>query len=95
MDRVTAVRTVHHNVIDEHAAATNRMHTGRAISGTVRYPSIGSLITHERGAAAEGVPPYVLIRVPQCHTWPRIPRGSTWLPLSHRYDPRPHGLNTS
>ena len=29
MDRVTAVRTVHHDVIDEHAAATNRMHTGR------------------------------------------------------------------
>src|SRR3954470_24967041 len=28
MDRVTAVRTVHHEVIDEHAAATNRMHTG-------------------------------------------------------------------
>ncbi|MCA9133982.1 MAG: DUF1501 domain-containing protein, partial [Planctomycetales bacterium] len=27
MDRVTAVRTVHHEVIDEHAAATNRMHT--------------------------------------------------------------------
>ena len=26
MDRVTAVRTVHLDVIDEHAAATNRMH---------------------------------------------------------------------
>ncbi|MBL9144098.1 MAG: DUF1501 domain-containing protein, partial [Verrucomicrobiaceae bacterium] len=32
MDRVTAVRTVNHDVIDEHAAATNRMHTGRPIS---------------------------------------------------------------
>ncbi len=37
MDRVTAVRTVHHDVIDEHAAATNRMHTGRGVSGTVVY----------------------------------------------------------
>ena len=44
MDRITAVRSVHHEVIDEHAAATNRMHTGRPISGTVTYPSIGSLI---------------------------------------------------
>ena len=35
MDRVTAVRSVHHEVIDEHAAATNRMHTGRPVSGTV------------------------------------------------------------
>src|SRR5581483_1833607 len=29
MDRITAVRTVNHNVIDEHAAATHRVHTGR------------------------------------------------------------------
>ena len=64
MDRVTAVRTVHHEMIDEHAAATNRMHTGRPISGTVTYPSLGSLITHERGAADEGAPPYVLIGYP-------------------------------
>ena len=49
MDRVTAVRSVHHEVIDEHAAATNRMHTGRVVSGTVVYPSLGSVIAHERG----------------------------------------------
>lgn len=47
MDRVTAVRTVHHEVIDEHAAATNRMHTGRPVSGTVVYPSLGSVVAHE------------------------------------------------
>ena len=44
MDRVTAVRSVHHEVIDEHAAATNRMHTGRPVSGTITYPSPGSII---------------------------------------------------
>ena len=64
MDRVTAVRTVHHDVIDEHAAATNRMHTGRLVSGTVVYPSIGSVVAHERRAVADGVPPYVLIGYP-------------------------------
>ena len=57
MDRVTAVRSVHHEVIDEHAAATNRMHTGRPISGTVTYPSLGSIIAHERGAAATALRP--------------------------------------
>ena len=51
MDRVTAVRTVNHEVIDEHAAATNWMHVGRPVSGTVVYPSFGSIIAHERGAA--------------------------------------------
>lgn len=70
MDRVTVVRTVNHNVIDEHAAATNRMHTGRPISGTVVYPSFGSVIAHERGAAEEGAPPYVLIGYPNVSRGP-------------------------
>lgn len=64
MDRVTALRTVYHNVVDEHAAATNRMHTGRPTTGTVQYPSLGSIIAHERGAAADGVPAYMLIGYP-------------------------------
>ncbi len=64
MDRVTAVRTVNHDVIDEHAAAANRMHTGRRVSGSEVYPSIGSIVAHERGAAAEGVPPYVVMGYP-------------------------------
>jgi Protein of unknown function (DUF1501) len=79
MDQVTAVRSVHHEVIDEHAAATNRMHTGRPISGTVTYPSLGSLITHERGAAGEGVPPYVLIG------YPNVTRGPGFLGAQHGY----------
>jgi hypothetical protein len=73
MDRVTAVRTVHHDVIDEHAAAVNRMHTGRPVSGTVVYPSIGSVVAHERGAAADGAPPYVLIG------YPNVTRGPGFL----------------
>ena len=73
MEHVTAVRTVNHTVIDEHAAATNRMHTGRTISGTVTYPSIGSIISHERGAADENAPPYVLIG------YPNVTRGPGFL----------------
>jgi hypothetical protein len=72
-DRLTAVRTVHHEVIDEHAAATNRMHTGRPVSGTVVYPSVGSVVAHERGAAADGAPPYVLIG------YPNVTRGPGFL----------------
>lgn len=73
MDRVTVVRTVNHNVIDEHAAATNRMHTGRPVSGTVVYPSLGSLIAHERGAVSDGAPPYVVIG------YPNVTRGPGFL----------------
>lgn len=79
MERITAIRTTHHDVIDEHAAATNRMHTGRQISGTVTYPSLGSLITHERGALEETVPPYVLIG------YPNVTRGPGFLGAQHGY----------
>lgn len=73
MDHVTAVRTVNHKIIDEHAAATNFMHTGRPISGTVVYPSIGSIIASERGATQDGAPPYVVIG------YPNVTRGPGFL----------------
>jgi hypothetical protein len=69
----TILRTVHHDVVDEHAAATNRMHTGRRVSGTVVYPSIGSLIAHQRGPAQPDAPPYVLIG------YPNVTRGPGFL----------------
>lgn len=69
MDRVTAVRTINHRVIDEHAFATNLVHTGRMVSGTTTYPSIGSIIAHERPAAA-GMPSYVLIGYPNVSRGP-------------------------
>lgn len=79
MEQITAVRSINHEVIDEHAAATNRMHTGRNVSGTVTYPSIGSLIAHERGAANDGVPPYVLIG------YPNVTRGPGFLGAKDGY----------
>ncbi len=73
MEHVTAVRTVNHNVIDEHAAATNRMHTGRAISGTITYPSIGSLVASQLEPMEAGAPRYVLIG------YPNVTRGPGFL----------------
>ncbi|MEO1529831.1 MAG: DUF1501 domain-containing protein [Planctomycetota bacterium] len=93
MEQITAVRTVHHDVIDEHAAATNRMHTGRAISGTVTYPSLGSLIVHERGSISDEAPAYVLIG------YPNVTRGPGFLGAEHGYlyltgtDEGPAGLS--
>jgi len=79
LDRMNIVRSVHHEVIDEHAAATNRVHTGRPTAGTVVYPSIGSIVAHERGAAGEGVPAYVLIG------YPNVTRGPGFLGAKHSY----------
>jgi len=70
MDRATAVRTVNHKVIDEHAFATNLVHTGRVTSGNVVYPSIGSIVAHDRGAANANVPAYILIGYPNVSRGP-------------------------
>lgn len=64
LDRFNILRTVNHDVINEHAAATNRMHTGRRTRGTVMYPSIGSIVAYQKGSLAESIPAYVLIGYP-------------------------------
>ncbi|MEY5011235.1 MAG: hypothetical protein RLZZ253_2374, partial [Verrucomicrobiota bacterium] len=69
-DRMTVVRSVNHHVVDEHAFATNLVHTGRMVSGNVTYPSIGSLVAHERGAADPAVPAYMLIGYPNVSRGP-------------------------
>lgn len=100
-DRLTAIRTVNHHVIDEHAFATNLVHTGRLTSGSTVYPSIGSVVAHERGAASDTVPPYLLIGSPN------ISRGPGFLGSRHGYIytldtesgpagfARPHGIDAN
>ncbi|MCS5631614.1 MAG: DUF1501 domain-containing protein [Pirellulaceae bacterium] len=73
LDRFNILRTVHHDIIDEHAAATNMVHTGRKTTGTITYPSIGSAVSFHRKAASEKAPPYVLIG------YPNVTRGPGFL----------------
>ncbi len=79
LDRATLVRTVNHDVIDEHAAAANRMHTGRNTSGTIVYPSLGSLVTSRKAPAADNVPGYVVMG------YPNLTRGPGFLGAKHSY----------
>lgn len=69
-DRLTAMRTVNHHLIDEHAFGTNFVHTGRVTSGSITYPSIGSIIGHLRGSANPDVPAYMLIGYPNVSRGP-------------------------
>jgi hypothetical protein len=78
LDRAILVRTVNHT-LNDHAAATNFLHTGRPTSGTIIYPSIGSLVTRERGARAEGVPAYVVMG------YPNVTRGPGYLGAKFGY----------
>jgi len=79
LDRFNLLRTVHHDVIDEHAAATNRMHTGRPTAGTIVYPSIGSIVADQRGPAGDGAPAYVVIG------YPNVTRGPGFLGAKANY----------
>lgn len=70
MDRGVIIRSLNHGVIDEHAAAVNRMHVGRPASGTTIYPSIGSMVIHERPPENPEVPGYVLMGYPSATRGP-------------------------
>ncbi len=92
LDRAAIIRSLHHNVFDEHAAATNMLHTGRPTSGTVIYPSIGSIVAHELGSSGDGVPAYVVMG------YPNVTRGPGFLGAKSGYvyltetDVGPNGL---
>jgi hypothetical protein len=79
LDRGCIIRSVSHDVIDEHAAAVNRMHIGRPPTGTTIYPSIGSIVSNELGDAQSKVPSYVVMG------YPSATRGSGFLGAKHNY----------
>lgn len=78
-DRLTVLRTVNHHVVDEHAFATNIVHTGRPISDTLIYPSVGSVVAQQRGAVNADVPAYMLMG------FPSVSRGPGFLGAKHGY----------
>ena len=79
LDRCNILHTVHHEVIDEHAAAVNRMHTGRPTADSIIYPSLGSVVAEQHGGVNSAAPAYVLIG------YPNVTRGRGFLGAKHGY----------
>jgi hypothetical protein len=79
LDRGIVLRTCFHDQNEEHARPTNLFKTGRPTSDTIIYPSIGSIISHERGPRTEGVPPYVVMG------YPNVTRGPGFLGAKYGY----------
>ncbi len=79
LDRFAIIRSCHHGIIDEHAAANNFVHTGREPTGTITYPSIGSIVSHEKGSTDGEAPAYVVIG------YPSIMRGPGFLGPRHSF----------
>ena len=64
LDRCALLRSITHGINSEHAAAANLVHTGRLPSGTIQYPSVGSIVSHELGAKSDDVPAYIVMGYP-------------------------------
>lgn len=79
LDRGILLRTLNHSLKVDHADSTNLVKTGRMTSGTVVYPSLGSLITHERGRRDASVPPYIVMG------YPNVTRGPGFLGSRYGY----------
>ena len=79
LDRCVILRTVSHDLVGPHGAASNLMHTGRKPSGTLQYPSIGSVVSHELGTKSDDVPAYVVMG------YPNIMRDPGFLGARHGY----------
>lgn len=79
LDRGAILRTVSHDIISEHGAASNLMHTGRKPTGTILYPSVGSIVSHELGTKSDDVPAYVVMG------YPNIMRDPGFLGAKHGY----------
>ena len=79
LDRCVLIRSLHHKIVDEHGAATNLLHTGRPVSETIAYPSLGSIVSHERGPGGDGVPAYLVVG------YPNVSRGPGFLGAKHGY----------
>ena len=80
LDRSVIIRSHHHKIITTSmGAATNLLHTGRPVSETIAYPSLGSIVSRERGPGGDGVPAYVVIG------YPNVSRGPGFLGSKHGY----------
>lgn len=79
LDRGVLLRSLTHSLKVDHAASTNLMKTGRTPSGTIVYPSLGSLVSHQRGRRADDVPPYIVMG------YPNVTRGPGFLGSKHGY----------
>jgi hypothetical protein len=78
MDRFAVLKTLHHE-FPNHSTGVDFAHTGRVATGTVVYPSIGSLVAHELGGFDPKAPPYVVVG------YPMKPRGPGYLGGRYNY----------
>jgi uncharacterized protein (DUF1501 family) len=69
------VRSVHHEEAPIHETGQQMMQTGHLFHDGQEYPHYGAVLSHVRGARAEGVPPFVVLPTPIGHTGVSVAHG--------------------
>jgi uncharacterized protein (DUF1501 family) len=76
-DRYALVRSVHHTAAPIHETGHQLMQTGRLFRGGQVYPHYGAVVSHLRGPAPGGLPPFVVLPGPIGNTGVSVSHGQT------------------
>jgi uncharacterized protein (DUF1501 family) len=76
-DRYALVRSVHHTAAPIHETGHQLMQTGYLFRGGQEYPHYGAVLSHLKGPARSGLPPWVVLPRPIGNTGVSVNHGQT------------------
>jgi hypothetical protein len=86
LDRLTLIRSMHHNEAPIHETGHQLIQTGGLWRGDSEPPHVGSVVARCRGAAGE-MPPFVAVPGPIRNTGVGVPHGQSAGSLGRAFDP--------
>jgi uncharacterized protein (DUF1501 family) len=86
LDRLTLIRSLHHDAAPIHETGQQLLQTGRLCRQGAEHPHVGSAVARLKGSQ-QGMPPFVLVPGPIGNTGVGISHGQTAGPLGSSFDP--------
>jgi hypothetical protein len=86
-DRYALVRSVHHDAAPIHETGHQLMQTGRLCRGGQEHPHYGAVLSHLRGPAPGGLPPFIVLPGPIGNTGVSVSHGQTAGHLGTAHEP--------
>jgi uncharacterized protein (DUF1501 family) len=86
-DRFALLRAVHHAAAPIHETGHQLMQSGYLSRGGLEHPQYGAVLSHLRGPAAGGVPPFVVLPGPIGNTGVSVSHGQGAGYLGERHEP--------
>jgi hypothetical protein len=86
-ERFAIVRSIHHQEAPIHETGQQLMQTGRLSRDGLEHPHYGAVLSHARGQAASGLPPWWLLPGPMGNTGVNVSHGQTAGFLGARHEP--------